>query len=142
MKGRSPGPLLSTIKMDQINTRSKDITADKQNLTHHHNNSQSRGSLTLNDLKRRAKSGRAADIDCLMSEIDMSQTLSRCKAIDFALGLVCSDEGRDRIRYFLFNGSQIQRNHAALYFKRRGNGQIITEAVRHGCIDDVQAYSK
>ncbi len=98
--------------------------------------------LTLAELKRRAESGRISDVDYLMRHLDTSETFSRCKKIDYALGLVSSPEGRDRIRRFLFNGSLIQRNYAALYFKRRGAGQLLDEAVRHGCIDETQAYSR
>ena len=97
---------------------------------------------TLDDLKQRATSGRAADVDFLMENLDLSRTHSRCKVIDFALSLVASAEGQNRIGHFLFNGSQIQRNYAALYFKRRGDAQLIDAAVQQGCIDEVQAYSK
>lgn len=97
---------------------------------------------TLDDLKRRATSGRAADVDFLMEQLDLSRTHSRYKMIDFALSLVASAEGRVRLGHFLFNGSQIQRNYAALYFKRRGDSQLIDAAVQRGCIDEVQAYAK
>jgi hypothetical protein len=96
---------------------------------------------TLDELKQRATSGRAADVDFLMENLVLSRSFSRCKVIDFALNLVSSAEGQARIGHFLFNGSQIQRNYAALYFKRQGNAQLIDEAVRRGCIDEVQAYS-
>ena len=99
-------------------------------------------SPTLDDLKQRAASGRAADVDFLMDHLDLSRTHSRCKVIDFALSLVTSVEGQARIGYFLFNGSQIQRNYAALYFKRRGDVQLIKAATQQGCIDEIQAYAK
>jgi hypothetical protein len=76
-----------------------------------------------------------------MSHLDTNQTFSGCKMIDYALGLVSSEEGQDRIRHFLFHGSQIQRNYAALYFKRRGVKKLLDEAVRCRCIDPVQVYS-
>lgn len=98
--------------------------------------------LTLRELKQKGKSGRATDVDELMGHLELSQSLSRCKLIDYALGLVSLAEGRDRIRYFLFNGSQIQRNYAALYFKRQEAGQILDEAVQRGCIDQTQAYAR
>jgi hypothetical protein len=81
-------------------------------------------------------------VDFLMENLDLSRSHSRCKVIDFALSLVASAEGRARIGYFLYNGSQIQRNYAALYFKRRGDAQLIDAAVQQGCIDEVQAHSK
>jgi hypothetical protein len=37
---------------------------------------------------------------------------------------------------------RIQRNYAALYFKRRGAKNILKEAVKQGCIDKLQAFSK
>ncbi len=96
---------------------------------------------TLDDLKQRATSGRASDVDFLMEHLEWSHTFSRCKVIDFALSLVSSAEGQARLGHFLFNGSQIQRNYAALYFKRRGDAQLVDEAVQCGCIDEIQAYS-
>jgi len=124
-----------------------------KNLQHHRGNQQHPGRtpgqdsrqdapLKLDDLKQRAGTGRAADVDYLMDHLDTSLTFSRCKLIDYALSLVSADEGRDRVRHYLFNGSQIQRNYAALYFKRRGMSQILDEAVRRGCIDSAQAYSR
>jgi hypothetical protein len=98
--------------------------------------------LTLIDLEHRAKSGRAPDVDYLMQTLDVDTTLAACKMIDYALGLVVSTEGRDRIRHYLFDGSQIQRNYAALYFKRRGAELVLDEAVQRGCIDETQAYAK
>ncbi len=117
---------------------------DLKNLEHHRYNTQhcQAATLTLNQLEQRANSGRAVDVDYLMDQLDLSQTFSRCKLIDYALGLVSTAAGRERIQYFLFNGSQIQRNYAALYFKRRDAGQLLDEAVRRGCIDATQAYAK
>lgn len=98
---------------------------------------------TRSHLEERARSGRTEDIDFLMGHLDMSRNFSLCKQIDYALGLVSSQEGRTRIRYFLFNGgSQIQRNYAALYFKRRGAIYLLEEAFQQGCIDSTQAFSR
>lgn len=98
--------------------------------------------LTIINLKQHAQSGCVADVDYLMQNLHPAQTFTHCKMIDFALSLVTSDEGRQRIKHFLFNGSHMQRNYAALYFKRRGANRIIDEAVQHGHIDKVQAYLK
>ncbi len=97
-------------------------------------------SFDLIHLKQIAESGRAADIDDLMRKLDQNESFAGYKLIDYALGLVTSAEGRDRLRHFLFNGSPVQRNYAALYFKRRGSQELLDEAVRRGCIDAVQAY--
>jgi hypothetical protein len=98
--------------------------------------------LTLINLKQRAQSGRMTDVDYLMKNLDTNKTFTGYKLIDFALTLVSTDEGRDRIEYFLFNGSQVQRNYAALYFNRRGEWKVLDMAVQRGCVDSLQAYSK
>jgi hypothetical protein len=36
----------------------------------------------------------------------------------------------------------VQRNYAALYFKRLKEVDVLAEAVKMGCIDRVQAFSK
>lgn len=97
-------------------------------------------SFDLAHLKRLAESGKAADIDDLMRKLDQNESLTGYKLIDYSLGLVTSAEGRDRLRHFLFNGSQVQRNYAALYFKRQGAQELLEAAVRSGCIDSIQAY--
>lgn len=98
--------------------------------------------ITLAELERRARSGSAVEVDYLMENLDSGEPLVTCKLVDYALGLVSSAEGRERIRHFLFHGSPIQRNYAALYFKRREWTDVLDEAVRCGCIDEAQAYSK
>jgi hypothetical protein len=55
---------------------------------------------------------------------------------------VKTDEGADRIRHYLFQGAQIQRNYAALYFKRRDEMAPLHEAVAQGKIDEIQAYMR
>jgi hypothetical protein len=82
------------------------------------------------------------DVDRLMEELVRAETVAACKAIDYALSLVTSAEGRERIRHFLFHGELVQRNYAALWFKRRGQTRVLDQAVRRGLIDRAQAYSK
>ena len=98
--------------------------------------------ITMHTLKQRAQSGTVSDIDYLMQKLDTDSSFTASKLIDYALTLVSSDEGANRIKHFLFNGSQVQRNYAALYFKRRGANQLIDKAVQLGCIDTMQAYLK
>ena len=98
--------------------------------------------LTLTALERRARSGNLSDIDYLMENLEVSQSFLNCKMIDYALGQVSSREGAERIKHYLFNGSQMQRNCAALYFKRLGATLVIDEAFQQGCIDEIQAYSR
>ncbi|MFN6564774.1 MAG: hypothetical protein RMY28_033950 [Nostoc sp. ChiSLP01] len=89
-----------------------------------------------------ARAGGVSDIDTLMENLENDRTSATYKLVDFTLGLVDTSHGQDRIRHYLFNGTQIQRNYAALYFKRRGAKNILKEAVNQGCIDKLQAFSK
>nr|WP_322714982.1 hypothetical protein [Nostoc sp. ChiSLP03a]MDZ8216268.1 hypothetical protein [Nostoc sp. ChiSLP03a] len=89
-----------------------------------------------------ARAGGVSDIDTLMENLENDRTSATYKLVDFTLGLVNTPQGEDRIRHYLFNGTQIQRNYAALYFKRRGAKNILKEAVNQGCIDKLQAFSK
>lgn len=98
--------------------------------------------ITLADLETIARSGTTSDIDYLMEMLNTDVEFLYCKMIDYALGLVISREGRVRIKHFLFNGNKIQRNYAALYFKRQGAAVVLDEAYQQGCIDKIQAFSK
>lgn len=86
--------------------------------------------------------GKIDDVDQLMDALALNNDLATTKLVDYALGLVDTREGRARLRHYLFNGSQQQRNYAALYFKRRGQVDLLVEAVTLGKIDEEQAYSK
>jgi hypothetical protein len=98
--------------------------------------------LTLAEAEQRGRSGSAADVDFLMGNLTSEEELVTCKLVDYGLGLVATREGRVRLHHFLFHGNLIQRNYAALYFKRREWTDVLDEAVRCGCIDEAQAYSK
>ena len=87
-------------------------------------------------------SGKQEDVDRLMKALADEDTLATSKLVDFALGLVDTRQGLARLRYFLFYGLQVQRNYAALYFKRKGFVDLLDEAVSLGKIDREQAYSK
>ncbi len=97
--------------------------------------------LTMDKLSQIAKSGTAENIDILMQYLNDAKGIGSYKILDYALGLVDSQEGRARIRYYLFQGSLVQRNYASLYFKRLGHIDILQEAVELGCIDAHQAFS-
>jgi hypothetical protein len=88
------------------------------------------------------RSGMPEDIDIMMESLERDPSSSPHKLIDYTLGLVTNIEGQLRIEYYLFNGTLMQRNYAALYFKRIGAVGILTEAVATGCIDRIQAFSK
>jgi hypothetical protein len=90
----------------------------------------------------RGGSGKSADIDLLMQELVSRDDLATSRLVDYALSLVATLDGSQRIKDYLFNGAQIQRNYAALYFKRKGFIDLLDEAVALGKIDREQAYAK
>jgi hypothetical protein len=90
----------------------------------------------------RGISGKEEDVDALMKSLVEQDDLATVKLVDYALGLVNTRLGVTRMEYYLFNGSPIQRNYAALYFKRRRNTTLLDEAVSLGMIDTLQAYTK
>jgi hypothetical protein len=90
----------------------------------------------------RGKSGDRADVDALMQALAAADDLATIKLVDYALSLVEKREGKEHVRYYLFHGTQAQRNYAALYFKRRGLEEVLEEAVRMGLVDREQAFAK
>ncbi len=88
------------------------------------------------------RSGRPSDVDRLLQALEDERDTASSKLIDYALGLVGTTQGKARIKHYLFNGTQMQRNYAALYFKRQNDRAVLEEAVKQGCIDRVQAFSK
>ncbi len=89
-----------------------------------------------------AKRGAVSDIDTIMQDLSLEMTITDSKFIDFALGHVCTDEGTERLKYYLFHGTQIQRNYAMLYFGRKGEYLLIRKAYDMGLIDYRQAFSR
>lgn len=87
-------------------------------------------------------SGREEDVDFLMNHLNQESNIASYKLVDFSLGLVKNRDGVKRIEHYLHNGSQQQRNYAALFFKRRGDISILREALHAGKIDKLQAMSK
>jgi len=87
-------------------------------------------------------SGKKEDVDFLMHALISRNDLATSKLVDYALSLVATREGIERLRHYLFNGLQTQRNYAALFFKRRGHLDVLDEAVGLGEIDREQAYAK
>ena len=92
-----------------------------------------------------AKTGTAKEIDLLMTDLNHGMSFADSRFIDYALGLVNSAKGVERIKHYLFNGTQIQRNYSTLYFNRRcepGDWEIVKQAYQTGLIDEIQAFSK
>lgn len=89
-----------------------------------------------------ARDGTKASISEIMKDLNENMTLAESKFIDFALGHVDNDEGIRIMEYYLFHGTQIQRNYCALYFGRRDEYLIIRKAYDEGLIDAKQAFSR
>ncbi len=96
----------------------------------------------VRELEDRANCGTTEDIDYILSHLTSDVTLSVTRFVDFALSLVENDEGVDRIEYYLFNGTQIQRNYCSLFFNRRGDWPLVKKAYESGLIDEIQAYAR
>ncbi len=95
----------------------------------------------FDSIKLKAQRGSSSDIDLIMTELNNAD-LPITRAIDFYLGFVTNRKGIERLSYYLFYGTQIQRNYCALFFERRNDWKLINKAYRSGCIDKIQAYSR
>ena len=95
----------------------------------------------LDMLIQRGISGRREDVDYLMGLLAHDDSIALIKQVDYALGFVRSWPGRERLCEYLFEGVQIQRNYAALYFKRAGHSDLLEQAFNDGRIDCEQAFA-
>lgn len=86
--------------------------------------------------------GRSGDIDYIMTNLIPESNLAMTRYVDFALSLVKESDGIERIKYYLFNGTQIQRNYASLYLNRLGEWKPVKQAFEQGLIDEIQAYAR
>lgn len=91
---------------------------------------------------RLAQQGTKESIDKIMMDLNENMTLAESRYIDYALSYVDSSEGMETMKYYLFHGTQIQRNYCALYFGRLHEYFILREAYDKGLIDDKQAFSR
>jgi hypothetical protein len=96
----------------------------------------------LQILIEKATNGDCCDIDYIMGNLTSESLFAMTRYVDFAMSLVENDNGKERIKHYLFNGTQIQRNYASLYFNRRGDWEIVKEAWKKGLIDETQAYAR
>lgn len=96
----------------------------------------------LQELIDKAQTGSKEDIDYIMSHLTRESTFVMTRYVDFALSLVENPYGLEQIKYYLFNGTLIQRNYASLYLNRRGEWVIVKEAFKQGLIDEIQAYAR
>jgi len=97
----------------------------------------------FNHYQSLGRRGTPADVDAIMLLLSADGSFSDTRLADYALSLVNTPEGRRRIEHYLFHGEQlIQRNYAALYFKRRGDMGRVRRAVDLGLVDAVQGFSQ
>ena len=93
-------------------------------------------------LTDKAKNGSAADIDFIMNHLTHESNFAMTRYVDFAISLVTTTEGFERLKHYLFCGTLIQRNYASLYFNRLGEWEHVKEAFEQGLIDDIQAFAR
>jgi hypothetical protein len=91
---------------------------------------------------RLAKAGTSISVDAILSDINMDMSIGLSKIIDYSLSFIQSEEGLDRLAYYLFHGTQIQRNYCTLFFNRRGDWPLVKRAYEQGLIDAIQAFSR
>jgi len=96
----------------------------------------------LRELIDKAHIGNKEDVEFIMSYLTSESSLAMTRYVDFALSLVVNPIGFEQIKYYLFNGSLIQRNYASLYFNRLGEWQIVKKAFKQGLIDEIQAFAR
>jgi len=96
----------------------------------------------LCNLKEIALENTSEAVDRLVSLLSESMTFKESREVDYALGYINSEEGMEKIKYYLFNGTQIQRNYCALYFGRIHQYKVLREAYDLGLIDEIQAFSR
>ncbi len=89
-----------------------------------------------------AKSGTSDAIDAIMNGLNADATLAATKIIDYSLSFVQTQQGLARLGFYLFNGSQMQRNYCALFFNRRGDCPLVQSAFEKGLIDQIQAFAR
>jgi hypothetical protein len=94
------------------------------------------------EIKELCRSGTAESIDRVMEFLDETSDIPVTRVVDYYLGTVKSIEGMKRIEYYLFNGTQIQRNYATLFFVRINDWKLVEKAYKMGLIDYIQANSK
>jgi hypothetical protein len=96
----------------------------------------------LKDFIEKAENGTVSDVDYLMGFLTSDPTFAITRYIDFALSLVTNPDGFERIKFYLLNGTLIQRNYASLYLNRLGHWKFVKEAFDKGLIDEIQAFAR
>jgi hypothetical protein len=96
----------------------------------------------LKQLVDKAVNGSPNDVDYIMDKLTIDSTFAMTRCVDFALSQVENIEGIERIKYYLFKGTLIQRNYACLFLNRLGEWNPVKQAYEQGLIDEIQAYSR
>ncbi|MFA5973023.1 MAG: hypothetical protein WC780_11780 [Lentimicrobiaceae bacterium] len=96
----------------------------------------------LGELIERAGLGNEKDVDYIMSHLTNNSSLAMTRYVDYALSLVENKKGINRLEYYLFYGTLIQRNYSSLFFNRRLDYDIVDRAYKEGRIDKIQAYAR
>jgi hypothetical protein len=96
----------------------------------------------LQEFIDKARIGGKDNIDFIMSHLTHESSFEMTRYVDYALSLVENPEGFEQIKYYLFNGTLIQRNYASLYLNRLGEWPIVKEAFNQGLIDETQAFAR
>lgn len=99
-------------------------------------------STELDEYVKRANEGCTESVRKIMDKLDSDMTLEASRQLDYALSKITLPECVEVIKEYLFHGSQIQRNYAALYFGRIHEYFILREAYDKGLIDEKQAFSR
>lgn len=96
----------------------------------------------LKDLIDRAIIGGPGDVDYILQHLESNPSLAITRFVDYSLSFIDNEAGRSRIEFYLFKGSQIQRNYCSLYFNRKGDWPLVKKAFDQGLIDETQAFSR
>lgn len=126
-------PPVGQVPIEKINRLFNNIDLSKEEEAALNSTSQKKREKEIVNRKR------LNSVDDIMFALKEAKTTGECKVLDYELS-GSSDE--KRIKYYLFNGNQRQRNYAALYFRRRNNYALLELAYRENKIDKVQAFAK
>jgi DNA-binding MarR family transcriptional regulator len=94
------------------------------------------------EIRSLCRRGSPEDIDSVMQCLNPEADLPTTKIVDYYLGTVENIDGIRRIEYYLFNGTQMQRNYCTLYFSRINDWKLVKKAYDLGLIDYIQAFAR
>jgi DNA-binding MarR family transcriptional regulator len=94
------------------------------------------------EIRSLCRRGSPVDIDSVMQCLNSEADLPTTKIVDYYLSTVENIDGIRRIEYYLFNGTQMQRNYCTLYFSRINDWKLVKRAYDLGLIDYIQAFAR